>query len=96
MLEIDYDLLPLSPEEETQVAHRAWVLAKRGKVPDFPSSFYGRVVVVNPNEGFTLHHVPDELRRPLRRANVAVYGGSRPLAGSQIADQILDAEQEQI
>lgn len=96
MFEIDYDLLPLSPEEESQVAYRAGMLARRGKVPDFPSSFYGRVVVVNPNEGFTLHHVPDELRRPLRRSNVVVFGGSRPLAGSQIAEQILDAEQEQI
>ncbi len=96
MLEIDYNLLPLSEEENAQIAARAFALARRGKTPPISPASYGRVVVINPYEGFTLHHVPDDLRRPLRRAMVSLYDASKLQSGSQLADQILESSDEPI
>ena len=89
MLEIDYNLFPLSEEEEAQVETRAAQLSRRGKPPALTPASFGRIVVVNPDDGFTLNHVPDDLRRPLRRAMLPVYEASEALDGSRLAADIL-------
>ena len=94
MLEIDYDLIPLPASEREKVAARALSLARRGKVPPLGTEDFGRIVVVNPNEGFTLNHVPDDLRRPLRRANLPVYEGKSPLSGPQLGQLIAEGAGE--
>ena len=81
MLEIDYDLIPLDGDTLAQIERDATLLAGRGKVPPLSPSNYGRVVVVNPNQGFDLHHVPNDLRKPLRRSLLPVFEGSRAVAG---------------
>lgn len=96
MLEIDYNLFPLSDEEEAQIGVRARQLARRGKPPPLTPASHGRIVVVNPNESFTLHHVPDDLRRPLRRAMQQVTEASKELPGGQIAEEILEKSDEPI
>lgn len=96
MLEIDYNLFPLSEEETEEIGVRAVALARRGKTPPLTPASYGRVVVVNPYEGFTLHHVPDDLRRPLRRALLPSTEASKDLTGSQLRSAILDKSNEPI
>ncbi len=96
MLEIDYSLFPLSEEEYEQISVRAESLARRGKVPPLSPASYGRVVVINPYEGHTLHHVPDDLRRPLRRAMLPFYKASKALTGGQLVKDILESTEEQV
>ncbi|MCZ6647465.1 MAG: hypothetical protein O7B79_14650 [SAR324 cluster bacterium] len=96
MLEIDYSLFPLSEEEHEQISARAESLARRGKAPPLSPASYGRVVVINPYEGHTLHHVPDDLRRPLRRAMLPVYKASKALTGGQLVKDILESTEEQV
>ncbi|MBI4082789.1 MAG: hypothetical protein HY423_09280 [Candidatus Lambdaproteobacteria bacterium] len=96
MLEIDYDLIPLSAELGRRAAERAEALARRGKVPPLSPSAAGKVVVVNPNQGYTIHHIPDELRKPLRRMLVPVYSGSTPLNGQLLLEQVQENPQERL
>ena len=96
MLEIDYNLFPLSDEEQAQIRVHAVALAKRGKPPPLTAASHGRVVVVNPYDGYNLHHVPDDLRRPLRRAMVPVTEANRPLTGAELARGILEKTQEPV
>ena len=94
MIEIDYDLIPLSEDKQQQIARDARLLASRGKVPPILASDYGRLVVVNPNQGFTIHHVPDELRKPLRRQLLPVYDGSNAVPGQALLEKILEHSEE--
>ena len=94
MIEIDYDLIPLAEEKLRQIARDAQVLAARGKVPPILPQDFGRLVVVNPNQGFTIHHVPDDLRKPLRRQMLPVYDGSNPVPGEQLLERILERSEE--
>jgi hypothetical protein len=94
MIEIDYDLIPLAPERERQIAREARHLAARGKVPPITPADFGRLVVVNPNQGFTIHHVPDDLRKPLRRQLLPVYDGSNPIPAQALVAQIVERQEE--
>ena len=96
MLEIDYDLIPLDATSLAQIASDAEILARRGKVPPLSHSNFGRVVVVNPNQGFDLHHVPDDLRKPLRRIFVPVFQGARPLHGKALIDAVHQGSDEEL
>ncbi|MCH8883751.1 MAG: hypothetical protein IIA41_09680 [SAR324 cluster bacterium] len=55
MVDIDYDLIPLEADKTEEVARNARILARSGKVPPISPTSYGRVVVVNPDENFTIH-----------------------------------------
>lgn len=88
MLEIDYDLIKLTPTDIEEIKIRGIDLARFGKVPPIPQSMFGRVVVVNPPDDKTLHHIPDDLRKPLRRAVVSSFAGSKPRSGEEIVNEV--------
>jgi hypothetical protein len=94
MIEIDYDLIPLPRERQVEIARDARTLASRGKVPPIGPADHGRLVVVNPNQGFTIHHVPDDLRKPLRRQMLPVYDGSNALPGEALLRRLLEQSEE--
>ncbi|MBI3991709.1 MAG: hypothetical protein HY342_00435 [Candidatus Lambdaproteobacteria bacterium] len=96
MLEIDYDLIPLDATAQRQIARDAELLARRGKVPPLSQSNFGRVAVVNPNQGFDLHHVPDDLRKPLRRMFVPVFQGALPIHGKALIDAVHQGSDEEL
>lgn len=94
MLDIDYDLIPLEQTASEQVVRDARVLARRGRVPTLSSANLGRLVVVNPNQGYALHHVPDDLRKPLRRVMMPIQEGSRVLTAARLVEEIADSSDE--
>lgn len=94
MVDIDYDLIPLEADKTEEVARNARILARSGKVPPISPASYGRVVVVNPDENFTIHHVPDDLRKPLRRAMLPVHEGGKPIPADALVRRIVEGSDE--
>ena len=94
MLELDYDLIPLSQEDQDLVRHDARTLAGRGGIPPLSPHQFGRLVVVNPNIGHPMHPLPDDLRKPLRRMAVPVYESGKPLQGGEIIRKINERANE--
>ena len=93
-MEIDYDLIPLESAQHEKIARDAQVLARRGKVPPISKYDFGRLAVVNPNRGYSIHHIPDDLRRPLRRMFVPIMEGSRQLAPDLVIERVLEGSEE--
>ncbi|MCZ6749935.1 MAG: hypothetical protein O7D96_11615, partial [SAR324 cluster bacterium] len=63
-----------------------------GEVPHIDKSHHGRVVVLNPDAVQTVHHVPDELRAPLRRSIHATMEASLPLGAERLFRGLVEEE----
>ncbi|MDH4121617.1 MAG: hypothetical protein OEV94_07925 [Deltaproteobacteria bacterium] len=89
MLQIDDSLITLDKADQEKVAKEVLRKIREGVQPELDKSKYGRVVVVNPDPVQTEHHIPDELRAPLRRIMVNAHEGATQLPASRMYEAII-------
>ena len=92
MLHIDYSLIPLSDEDQDAIDLVVARRLEKGEIPHIDKSHHGRLVVLNPDAVQTIHHVPDELRTPLRRTLHSTAEGAIPTPAKKLFRDITDAE----
>jgi len=93
MLEIDYSLVPMSPEDEQFVRDEVARRVQQGEIPAPDRSLNGRLVLLNPDLVQTLHQVPDELRPRLRRIMMPAQEGSTHLPAERIYQHIIESDE---
>ncbi len=92
MLQIDYSIIPLTDEDRRAIDEVISAKIESGEVPHIDKSHHGRVVVLNPDAVQTVHHVPDELRAPLRRSIHATMEASLPLGAERLFRGLVEEE----
>ncbi|MDH4120154.1 MAG: hypothetical protein OEV94_00395 [Deltaproteobacteria bacterium] len=89
MLDINFDLISLDDADREELARQAALLSRRRQLPPVPPSRHGRFAVVNPDAGSSLHQIPYDLRKPLRRVMVPVMEAGRNLSADAVAERVL-------
>jgi hypothetical protein len=92
MLHIDYSIIPLTEEDRQAIRRVVQARIESGQLPQIEKSHHGRVAVVNPDAVQTVHHVPDELRTPLRRALHSTSEGAIPISAERIYKGLIEGE----
>ena len=92
MLQIDYSIIPLTDEDRHAIDEVISAKIESGEVPHIDKSHHGRVVVLNPDAVQTVHHVPDDLRAPLRRSIHATMEASLPLGAERLFRGLVQEE----
>lgn len=92
MLLIDYSIIPLTDEDRLAIRKTVRERIEAGQLPVVQKNHYGRAAVVNPDAVQTVHHIPDELRTPLRRALHAANEGALPLSAERVYKGLIEGE----
>lgn len=93
MLQIDYSLIPLSDEDNSQIEKDVAKRLAAGEMPKLNRSHAGRLVVLNPDPVQTTHHVPDSLRNYLRRVMLHVTEGPIKRPAEKIFKDLVESEE---
>lgn len=92
MLQIDDTIIPLDEEDERVIAELVRRRLDAGEIPAIGKDDHGRVAVLNPDPVQTVHHVPDDLRTPLRRGFAATKEGSTTVPPQRILEELREGE----
>ena len=92
MLLIDYSIIPLTNEDRLAIRKAVRDRIEAGQLPVIQKSHHGRVAIVNPDAVQTVHHLPDELRTPLRRAMHATSEGALPMSAQRVYEGLIEGE----
>ena len=92
MLYIDYSIIPLTDEDRLVIDRVVEAKIEAGATPVITKAHYGRVAIVNPDPVQTMHHIPDELRAPLRRTMHATSEGPTALNAERIYKSLVEGE----
>ena len=93
MLNIDFSLIPLSPEDQNRVEAEVARKLASGTDPKIEKSHFGRVVVLNPDPVQSAHHVPDVLRSSYRRIMFHVHEGPLQMPADKIFAELTEPEE---
>ena len=94
MLQIDYSLITLTDKDWEIVRREVQAKLRQGIVPEISKNMHGRVVVVNPDPVQTDHHLPDNLRAPLRRLLVHTQEGPVAIPAARLVDSVCEGEEQ--